>query len=52
MLSEKIQMLLNDDGVVQKIADNAVSFLKSDCNEKIMAKEIEGFLSEYTKYGK
>lgn len=52
MLSEKIQMLLNDDGVVQKIADNAVSFLKSDCNEKIMAKEIEGFLSKYTKYGK
>lgn len=46
-LSEKIKMLIDDDGAVQRIADNAVSFLKSDCNEMIMAKEIELFLLRY-----
>ena len=47
-LSEKIKMLIDDDGAVQRIADNAVRFLKSDCNEKIMAKEIEEYLNLFS----
>ena len=45
-LAEKINYLLHNEELIKTIGKNARVYLNSDCNEKIMAKEIESVLTK------
>ena len=45
-LAEKISLLCSNAELRNQIGQNASGFVMNDCNERIMAKEIEGFLKQ------